>query len=221
MPYPQPTSISRPPSIISRSSSLASRSHTIPAQPPAPDSGSGSVYRMSASGLPRQFHKIQRRTRAELGKEGGSSADVASDLGETVEFAGKIFMSDLCCQDVWPSTNEKKEMAREAVNQANAAAPMKGTPQITATKKIMDEVCKPMSAVLATALTDSAPSCSPPPSSLLGKAQGFPHAQQAQVNGYGKTQPVRSPPVCRAEVKDDSSRNRRPYRTSCCEVARE
>jgi hypothetical protein len=135
MPYPQPASVSRPPSVVSRSSLLASRAHTIPAESSAPDSGSGSVYRMSASGLPRQFHKIQRRTRAELGMEERSSADATSDLSGTIELAGKIFMSDLCCQEAWPSTDEKKEMAREAIDQANAAAPMKRLQQITGTKK--------------------------------------------------------------------------------------
>jgi hypothetical protein len=72
--------------------------------------------------------------------EEGGSADIESNLSKTIEYAGQAFMSDLCCQDGWPSTDKKKEMAREAVSQANAAAPLKGLPQITATKAILDEV---------------------------------------------------------------------------------
>lgn len=54
--------------------------------------------------------------------------------------AGKIFLSDICTTDAWPSTETKKELAKEAVSQANAAAITKNFPQIMATQKTLDEV---------------------------------------------------------------------------------
>ena len=142
MPYPSSLrSTQRSPSIRSTSSSLFTRATSVStgsAQSSA--TGSGSVYQLSASGLPRKFHDIQRRSRHELPPETTSTDAIHTDMKETIKHAGEIFLSDLFTQDGWPSTQKKKQMIQEAINQANIVAPTNGNLTIPGTQKILSEV---------------------------------------------------------------------------------
>ena len=51
-------------------------------------------------------------------------------------------MSDLYTQDAWPSTEKKKQLVNEAINQANIVAPTKGNPQVSGTKQVLTAVTK-------------------------------------------------------------------------------
>ena len=125
---------------MSMSSSLASHSTRVSSQSPA--TSSGSVYRTTASGIPRQFREVHRRSRAEL--DDTSNVAAGNNTKETIEHAGDIFLSDLYTQDAWPSTDKKKQMVKEAIQQANVVAPTKGNGQILSTKNVLTEVNKPV-----------------------------------------------------------------------------
>ena len=139
MPYPSlPSSVRRSSSVASMSSSL--NSHLTTASTQSSTTGSGSVYRTSGSGIPRQFCQVHRRSCVEL--ETTSTVAVSDNMKETVDHASQIFMSDLYSQDAWPSTEKKKQLVHEAINQANIVAPTKGNPQISGTKQVLKAVTK-------------------------------------------------------------------------------
>lgn len=142
MPYPLSLRpIQRPPSIRSTSSSLVTHSTSVSAaSAQSSAAGSGSVYRLSASGLPRKFRDVRRRTRDELPPATTSTDAIHADMKETVNHAGEIFLSDLFSQNSWPSTQKKGQMIQEAINQANIVAPTKGNLAISSTRKVLSEV---------------------------------------------------------------------------------
>ena len=100
---------------MSTSSSLASHSTRVSSQSPA--TSSGLVYRTTASGIPQQFRKVHQRSRTELDDTSNVAAD--DNTKETIEHAGDIFLSDLYTQDAWPLTDKKKQMVKEAIQQAS------------------------------------------------------------------------------------------------------
>ena len=65
-------------------------------------------------------------------------------MKETIEHAGDIFLSNLYTQDAWPLTDKKKQIVKEAIQQANIVAPTKGNRQILSTKNVLTEVKKPV-----------------------------------------------------------------------------
>lgn len=129
------------PSIRSMSSSLVTCSTSVSAASVRSSvTGSGSLYWLSASGLPQKFCDVQRRTCHELPPETTSTDAVHTDMKETVSHAGEIYLSDLSSQNSWPSSQKKGQMVQEAINQANAVMPTKGNLVIPSTQRILSEV---------------------------------------------------------------------------------
>lgn len=150
MPYPSSShSIQRPPSIRSTSSSLFTHPTSVSTTSARSSAaGSGSVYRLSASGLPRKFRDIQRRSRHELPPETTSADAIHTEMKETINHAGELFLSDIFSQDGWPSTQKKKQMIQEAINQANTVAPTNGNLTILGTRKVLSEVSERISVAI-------------------------------------------------------------------------
>jgi len=61
-------------------------------------------------------------------------------MKETINHVGEIFLSDLFSQNSWPSTQKKRQMIQEAINQANIVMPTKGNLAISSTRKVLSEV---------------------------------------------------------------------------------
>jgi hypothetical protein len=69
-------------------------------------------------------------------------------MKETINHAGELFLSDIFSQDGWPSTQKKKQMIQEAINQANTVAPTNGNLTISGTRKVLSEVSERISVAI-------------------------------------------------------------------------